>query len=98
VDFDKVDEEKARRRYRRLVLAYSTLTNEEMFQNWIRYGDPEGSQAINAIQLAVPVWILDPAFRPKLMAGAIGCVFVLVLTIYSYVNKNKYNCSNGIFL
>jgi translocation protein SEC63 len=43
VDYSKVDKEKALKRYRRLVLAHQTLTDEDMYQNWIKFGDPNGS-------------------------------------------------------
>ena len=43
VDYSKVDKERALRRYRRLVLAHETLTKEDMYDNWIKFGDPNGS-------------------------------------------------------
>jgi translocation protein SEC63 len=98
VDYSKVDKDKALRRYRRLILAYETLTKEDKYQNYIRFGDPNGSMSTKAIGLAVPTFILDEAFRPKLISGALGLIFIIVLSIISIVNKTKNNCSNGVLL
>lgn len=48
--------------------------------------------------LAVPRWVLAEEFRPKLVSGGLGLIFITVLTIISIVNKTKHNCANGILL
>jgi preprotein translocase subunit Sec63 len=81
-----------------LVLAYETLTREDKYQNYILHGDPNGSQTAKAIGLAVPTFILDEAFRPKLVSGGLGLIFIIVLSVISIVNKTKNNCANGVLL
>ena len=39
----KISPDAANRRYQRLVLAYQTLTKKKMYDNWMKYGDPNGS-------------------------------------------------------
>ena len=53
-DRDVVDEEVAKKRWTRLVKAYKTLTKEDKFNNWRYYGDPDGSMAVRAMELAMP--------------------------------------------
>ena len=48
----------AQARWLKLVSAYHTLTKEHMFNNWIKYGDPEGSRAMKALELALPTWLI----------------------------------------
>lgn len=43
VDNTKISVDAANRRYQRLVLAYQTLTKKKMYDNWMKYGDPNGS-------------------------------------------------------
>lgn len=66
VDFTKVPEDKARRRYQNLVKAYKTLTVQENFNNWIKYGDPDGSRSLKALEIALPTFLASPEWRPTL--------------------------------
>jgi len=81
VDFAKVPEEQARRRFKRLVTAYKTLTNKEMYDNWIRFGNPDGSVAIQAVGLAMPAWLLDPEWRPFLLTSIFLGTAITILSI-----------------
>ena len=64
VNLDKIPIEKARARFDRLVKAYETLTKEDKFDNYIKYGDPEGSKTVKALELALPTWLASEELRP----------------------------------
>ena len=81
VDKTKIPIDKARARFDRLVKAYETLTKEDKFNNWIRFGDPEGSKAIQAFELALPKWILAEEFRPQLYTMMVIGFFGFFLAI-----------------
>jgi preprotein translocase subunit Sec63 len=42
------------------VKAYETLTDSVKNDNWKKYGDPEGSKAYKAIEIALPSFLLKP--------------------------------------
>jgi len=69
VDKSKISPEAANRRYQRLVLAYQTLTKKKMYDNWMKFGDPKGSQATQAMGLAIPTWMFDEEWRVQLFMG-----------------------------
>jgi len=81
VNPEKVSMEKAQKRWNNLVKAHSTLTNKEKYNNYLTFGNPDGSMALQAIELAMPMWILDPEFRPTLLTGFFACLIGAVLSI-----------------
>ena len=52
-------QEAAKTRWQSIVRAYETLTDREKFDNWINYGNPEGSSLARSIDFAMPSWLLD---------------------------------------
>ena len=79
VDKNKVPYLKAKKRYDNLVKAYETLTDGELYLNYIYYGDPEGSKTVKALKAFIPYWILSDDMRPMLITwGFIGgiCLFL----------------------
>lgn len=66
IDFSKIPEDKARRRYQNLVKAYKTLTVKENFDNWIKFGDPDGSRTLKALEIALPTFLASEEMRPTL--------------------------------
>ena len=44
--------DKAHKRWYNLVKAHETLTIKTMFDNYLYYGDPNGSKAMKALELA----------------------------------------------
>jgi len=57
VNLDKIPIEKARRRYQNLVKAYHTLTKRENFDNWVKFGDPDGLRSLKALEIALPAFL-----------------------------------------
>lgn len=44
-----------------------------MYDNWMKFGDPNGSQTAKAMGLAIPSWMFDEEWRPMLFAmGFVG--------------------------
>jgi len=52
-----------------------------MYDNWIRFGNPEGSVAIQAVGLALPAWLLDPEWRTWLICAGLCSSVIFVLSI-----------------
>ena len=60
---DKVsseNQEEASLKFQQIVKAYETLTDNTKYSNWQKYGDPEGSKAFKAIEIALPSFLLKP--------------------------------------
>ena len=73
----KVPMDKAIKRYENLQKAFATLTREDLFSNYLKYGTPDGSKVIYALNLAVPYWILGEEMRPMLVTWAfVGCIVI----------------------
>ena len=68
-------------RYEKINKARETLTRQDKFDNWIKYGDPDGSKSIQALKLAMPNWILAQDFRPKLYTILVTGIIGLLLAI-----------------
>ena len=81
VNPDKIPMDKARARFDRLVKAYKTLTEEDKFNNYIKYGDPDGSMAVKALELALPTWLASEELRPQVLTFTIISLFGLFLAI-----------------
>jgi hypothetical protein len=68
------------------------------FDNWIKYGDPDGSTSVRAIAIALPKWLFDKDIRPLLYTGIfIFTAFVLLSVAYIASSEEKTS-SNGISL
>lgn len=84
VDPEKVDPEKAKKRFENLQKAHATLTKEEAFNNYRKFGDPDGPKAVKALELALPTWILAEEFRPTLITAffTLGIVAALAIKVW----------------
>lgn len=93
----KVPMDKAIKRYENLQKAFATLTQEDLFSNYLKYGTPDGSKVIYALNLAVPYWILGEEMRPMLVTWAfVGCI-VIGLGFKVWWNSNPGDkCRAGI--
>ena len=67
VNLEKIPIERARARFERLVKAYETLTKKDKFDNYIKYGDPDGSMSVKALELALPKWLASEEMRPQVL-------------------------------
>ena len=98
VNPEKIPLDKARARFDRLNKAHETLTKEDKFNNWIRYGDPDGSKSIQAFELALPKWILAEEFRPQLYTMMVISFFGFFLAIQVWARKAATETGNGIMI
>ena len=53
------DSEEAKARWLDIQKAYDCLTTREKFDNWIEYGNPDGSSLRRSIDIALPSWLTD---------------------------------------
>jgi hypothetical protein len=67
-----------------------------MYDNWMKFGDPNGSQTAKAMGLAIPSWMFDEEWRPMLFAMGFVGTAAFFLFLYQVQNDVRYNCSNGI--
>ena len=67
VDFSRVDHDKAIRRYENLNKAHETLTDEELFDNYKKYGDPQGMKLARAFEMALPKWLFSQDMAPTVI-------------------------------
>ena len=49
----------AKTKWNSIVRAYETLTEREKFDNWIHFGNPEGSSLARSIDFAMPSFFMD---------------------------------------
>lgn len=52
--------DKNRQLYQKVVKAYEVLTDAKKYDNWQKYGNPDGSMAFRAIEVALPSFLLKP--------------------------------------
>lgn len=46
--------------FQKIVKAYETLTDEKKYNNWQKYGNPDGSLSARAFEVALPSILLEP--------------------------------------
>lgn len=67
-------------RWDNLVNAYETLSKDRTkYDNWRQYGHPDGAMSIKVVELMLPTFFLDPAFRPKLLMWSFGLIISIGL-------------------
>ena len=74
------------------------MTKEDKFNNWIRFGDPDGSKSIQAFELALPKWILAEEFRPQLYTMMVIGFVGFFLAIQVWARKASTETGNGIMI
>lgn len=78
------DEEQdgAKKKFQDIVRAYECLTDEVKFNNWIEYGNPEGSMVHKALEVAIPSWFFEQDNQIYvLLAFFILCVAIPMVVI-----------------
>lgn len=77
------DQEKNKEKWSGIIRAYETLTEQEKFDNWVHYGNPEGSLMSKSIEFALPSFFLKSENQvPVLIVFFISCVCLPMLVIY----------------
>ena len=73
VNKEKVPYVKAKKRWDNLNKAYKTLTDKKAFDKWQQWGDPDGCMTMQALESAVPTWLLEEDMKPVMITwGFIG--------------------------
>ena len=98
VDLKETDEKTARRAYEQVVKAYKTLTDPKMYDNWIKYGNPDGSPAVMAMGFALPAWMLQEDNRIYLLGGIFLFCAAVVLGLLGFMNADNSHTRNGIWV
>jgi len=86
-----------RAKFQRLVMAYEVLTQEEKYSNWQKYGNPDGSLAYKAIEIALPSFLLKPENQGTvLIVFLLGFICCPIMTVYSHMKKREKFFRNGV--
>ena len=54
------EQEEAKAKFLEITRAHEALTNKEKFDNWIAWGNPEGSLMAQSINVALPSFLMEP--------------------------------------
>ena len=98
VNLEKVPIERARARFDRLVKAYETLTKQDKFDNFIKYGDPDGSRTVKAMELALPTWLASEELRPQVLTVLVIAFVFAALALKVWRDKVQTETNNGILI
>jgi translocation protein SEC63 len=66
-----------------IVKAYETLTKEDKFNNWMQYGDPEGSLMRQSFAVALPSWMMEKENQIYILLFFFGLLILLPLAAIS---------------
>lgn len=89
---ETADMDKVRARFENLVKAYDTLSDQEKFDNWVKYGNPEGSLATKALEIALP----DILSGEKMILFVFITIVTLILAILTWKRGKSMFLDNGI--
>mmetsp|Transcript_36354 Transcript_36354/g.44377 ORF Transcript_36354/g.44377 Transcript_36354/m.44377 type:complete len:168 (+) Transcript_36354:260-763(+) len=96
VNKEKVPYVKAKRRWDNLNKAHKTLTDEKMFNNWIKFGDPMGCLTQQALEASLPTWLFEEDMKPMLYTwGFIGSI-CFILGFMTWFKKSVTLTSSGV--
>ena len=76
--------------------AYETLTKESKHRNYLLYGDPDGSVAVQALELAMPNWLLGSENHSKLVVFFFASLILSVMALRIWVLSNEDKNESGI--
>ena len=82
--------------FQQIVRAYETLTKDDKFNNWVEYGDPEGSLMSQSFDVALPSWMMEEKNQIYILVF-IFVLFVIIpiIAISSTKDQEKFH-QNGI--
>jgi hypothetical protein len=76
-------------KFQSIAKAYETLTDPEALENWKRYNNPDGKQALE-LSIGLPTWLLEGVTGTAFLAGYMVLLLVVVpVLMYRGYNKNK---------
>ena len=73
----------AEKRFVQISKAYKTLTTEELMNNWLQYGHPDGPRSVS-VNVAIPAWM-----KKQENAGIILLVYLGIFAAVGYYFKNR---------
>jgi translocation protein SEC63 len=90
------NKEEAEVKYVEIGKAYKTLTDPEIYQNWVEYGNPDGRQSFS-FGIALPAWIVDPSnSMVVLMVYALLFGFALPYAVSRWWSGSKKYTKDGV--
>lgn len=82
----------ASKKWQAIVKSYETLTTAEKFNNWIEYGNPDGSMISQSFDIALPSWMSDPQNKVLMLCLLlVVCVVVPIIIIYFTMDNDPMN-------
>lgn len=90
----------ATKKWQDIVKAYECLTSLEKMNNWMEFGNPDGSVVARSFDIALPSWVSDPENSVTVLVLLFGlCVVAPIVIIASTLDNNPANLrryENGI--
>ena len=81
-----------------MVKAYKTLTNKTAYENFLKYGNPDGSLAVEAMGFALPKWMMKEEYKNYVLGMIFVGICVIVLSVLGVMNVDTKHCQNGILI
>ena len=86
----------AKQKFLEITRAHVTLTNSEKFDNWMKYGNPEGSLMSQSINIAMPSWLMEPENQLYVLLGFFFVFVCIPLFVISQTKQDSKTHENGI--
>ena len=90
------EQTEAKAKFLEITRAHETLTNKEKFDNWIQWGNPEGSLMAQSINVALPSWLMEPENQIYVMLGFFFIFVCIPMAIISRTKEENKTHENGI--
>ncbi len=74
-------------KFKELITAYKSLTDEETKKNWEEYGNPDGP-GVTHFGIALPKWMVDDK-NSMFVLGIYVLVFIVILPIVVVSTINR---------
>jgi preprotein translocase subunit Sec63 len=84
-----VDQEEAKKKWLDIQKAYDCLTDRKKFDNWITYGNPEGSILSQSMDIALPSWMTDESNQITMLLGFFVTVIMIPIVIISKLKDSN---------
>lgn len=72
----------ANKKWLDVVRSYETLTEQEKFDNWLGFGNDQGSPVFKNMDNEVPTWMFDPRWHQHLVLIPFGIIVVIPFVFF----------------
>ena len=80
---NKTESVKYKKKWTEVVRSYETLTDEDKFENFLYYGNPEGSMVFKSFDMAIPQFFLEESNQIYILVALFATVVMIPAVIIS---------------